>query len=175
MSWAINLGSIRSKELLGLAEYYDAVFNRIGLVKKESEFRNNKLSLILDLIRATGISDNIGTDLMSTIIDAWRLHVPEKTLIQREEELHTVQRSIKNIKSAVRTNIKCGDPMAELHLGIAVLSRLPIAPTDFHSDDAHRIYDLISQITEESLLLIEGKLNFSSKEAAFSSIRSEPA
>jgi hypothetical protein len=151
MSWEANLGSIRSKELLGLAEYYDAVFNRIGLIKKESEFRNNKLSLILDLIRATGISDNIGTDLMSMIIDAWRLHVPEKMLIQREEELHTIQRSIKNIKSAVRMNGKCGDPMAELHLSIAVLSRLPIAPTDFHSNDAPRVYGLISQITEQSL------------------------
>jgi hypothetical protein len=61
-------------------------------------------------------------------------------------------------------NVKCGDPMAELHLGIAVLSRLPIAPTDFHSNDASRVYDLIGRITEQFLSLIESKLNFSSEE-----------
>jgi hypothetical protein len=35
MSWEVNLGSIRFKELFGLTEYYDAVFNRVGLIKKE--------------------------------------------------------------------------------------------------------------------------------------------
>ncbi len=175
MSWEVNLGSIRFKELFGLTEYYDAVFNRVGLIKKEGEFRNTKLSLVLDLIGAIGVSDNLGTDLMSTIIDAWRLQVPEKTLIQREEELHTVLSSIKNINSAVRRNNECNDKMAGLHLGVAVLSRLPITPSDFQSEDAPRIYDLISQIREQSLSLIDSKLNFSSEGVALNSIRSEPA
>lgn len=170
MSWAVNLGSIRSKELFGLAEYYDAVFNRIGLIKKEGEFRSTKLSLVLDLIRAADISDTLGSDLMSTIIDAWRLQVPEKTLIQREEELHTVLKSIKSIKSVVKWSIKCGDQMHELHFSIAVLSHLPITPLDFRSDDAPRVYDLISQITERSLSLIDGTLNFSPEEVALDSV-----
>ncbi len=166
MSWAVNLGMVKSKELFGLIEYYDAVFNRIGLIKKEGEFRSNKLSLVLDLIRATDRSDNMGTDLMSTIIDAWRLHVPEKTLIQREEELYMILRNIKNIKSAVRNNIDCGNPKSELHLSVIVLSHLPITSSDFHSDDAQKVYDLIGQMAEQSLLLIEGKLDFSPKDAA---------
>ncbi len=160
MSWAVNLGSIKSVELFGLAEYYDAIFNRIGMIKKEGEFRSTKLSLVLDLIRAVNISDNLGSDLISTIIDAWRLQVPERTLIQREEELYMIQKSIKNIKSVVNRNIKCENSIHELHFGIAVLSHLPITPSDFRSDDAPRVYDLLNQITEQSLSLIEGKLNF---------------
>ncbi len=160
MSWAVNLGSIRSVELFGLAEYYDAIFNRIGMIKKESEFRSTKLSLVLDLIRAVNISDNLGSDLISTIIDAWRLQVPEKTLIQREEELHMIQKSIQNIKSVVNRNTECENSIHESHFGIVVLSHLPITPSDFRSDDAPRVYDLINQITEQSLSLIEGKLNF---------------
>lgn len=170
MSWEINLGSIKSKELFGLAEYYDAVFNRIGLVKKESEFRSNKLSLVLDLIRATSISDSLGTDLMSTIIDAWRLHVPEKKLIQREEELHAVLSSIRKIKSAIRENDKCDDGVAEMQFDVAVLSYLPITPSDFRSDDVPKVYGLISQIAGQPLSLIEGKLNFGSEDIALKSI-----
>ena len=170
MSWAANLGSIRSVELFGLAEYYDAIFNRTGLIKKEGEFRSTKLSLVLDLIRAVNISDNLGSNLMSTIIDAWRLQVPEKTLIQREDELHMVQKSIKSIKSVVKRDIECGSRVHEMHFGIAVLSHLPITPSDFRSDDAPRVYDLLSQITEQSLSLIEGKLNFSPEEIALNSV-----
>jgi hypothetical protein len=53
MAWHIKLQRNRSDELSGLIEYYDAIFNREGLIKKESDFRSNKLSLILDLIRTT--------------------------------------------------------------------------------------------------------------------------
>jgi hypothetical protein len=104
--------------------------------------------------------------LMSSIIDAWRLQVPEKALIQREDELHTVLRSINSINSAVRRINEYDNPTAGLHLGVAVLSSLPMTPSDFRPEDAPRIFDLISQVTEQSLSLIEGKLNFSSQETA---------
>jgi hypothetical protein len=170
MPWEGSLESIKSKELFGLTEYYDAVFSRVGLIIKEVEFRNTKLSLVLDLIGAVGLFNNSETDLMSTIIDAWRLQVPEKALIQREDELHTVLRSINSINSAVRRINEHDNPMARLHLGVAVLSSLPITSSDFQPEDAPRIFDLISQVTEQSLSLIEGKLNFSSQETAINSI-----
>lgn len=170
MSWDVNLGNTRYKELFGLVEYYDAIFNRIGLIKKESEFRSNKLSFVLDLIRNTGISNNLGTDLTSTIIDAWRLHVPEKTLMQREDELQTVLNSIRNIKGAVKENDKCDGRVAEMQFNAVILSYLPITPSDFQSDNAPRIYDLLSQITEQSLSLFEGRLNFISNDIALNSL-----
>ncbi len=168
MCWDISLGSNKYKELFGLVEYYDAIFNRIGLIKKESEFRSNKLSLVLDLIRAAGIADNLGTELTSTIIDAWRLHVPEKTLIQREEELRTVLGSIRSIKGAIRKGNKCDSRAIEVQFHEVILSYLPITPSDFQSDNAPRIYDLLIQITEQSLFLIESRLRFVSEDIALS-------
>ncbi len=170
MSWDVNLGSSRYKELFGLMEYYDAIFNRIGLIKKESEFRSTKLSLVLDLIRIIGISDNLGTDLTSKIIDAWRLHVPEKTLIQREDELRTVLSSIRNIKGAIRKNNKCDGRVAKMQFDAVILSYLPITPSDFLSDDAPKIYDLMSQIAEQSLSLLGDKLSLRSEDIALDPI-----
>lgn len=170
MTWGVNLGGTRYEELFGLVEYYDAIFNRFGLIKKESEFRSNKLSLVLDLIRTTGISDNLGTDLTATIIDAWRLCVPEKTLIQREEELRVVLSSIRNIKGAVRENNKCDDRVTEMQFDAMILSYLPIMPSDFQSDDASKIYDLLSLIIDQSLSLIEDGLDFISEDMALNPV-----
>lgn len=170
MTWNANLGGTRYEELFGLVEYYDAIFNRFGLIKKESEFRSNKLSLVLDLIRTTGISDDLGTDLTSTIINAWRLCVPEKTLIQREEELRGVLSSIRNIKGAARENNKCGDQVIEMQFDAIILSYLPIMASDFQSDDAPKIYDLLSLIIDQSLSLIEDRLNFISEDVALNPV-----
>ncbi len=137
---------IQSSELLGLIEYYDAIFNRKGLVKKESEFRTNKLSLILDLIRSTGLFDNHETNLISKIIDAWRLRVPEKTSNQREEELHAVLKCIRNIKNAVKHDVESYGQRSDCQLRVVILSFLPITPTDFPPDDAPEILDLLSQV-----------------------------
>jgi hypothetical protein len=171
MSWKVKLQCNRSDELFGLIEYYEAVFNREGLIKKEGEFRSNKLSLILDLIRATGISDNPETDLSSPIIEAWRLQVPEKTLVQRNDELRIILHSIENIKNGVKGIYKSKEQSIELQLGAIVFSCLPITPSDFHSEEVTKIYDLINQVWEYSLSLmddklIESNLNMLSGEAA---------
>lgn len=170
MTWNANLGGTRYEELFGMVEYYDAIFNRIGLIKKESEFRSNKLSLVLDLIRTTGISDELGTDLMSTIIDAWRLCVPEKSLIQREDELRMVLSSIRNIKGAVRENNKRDERVTEMQFDAIILSYLPIMPSDLQSDDAHKIYDFLSLIIDQSLSLIEDRLDFISENIALNPV-----
>lgn len=148
---------IQSSELMGLIEYYDAIFNRKGLVKKESEFRTNKLSLILDLIRSTGLFDNHETNLISKIIDAWRLRVPEKSSNQREEELHAVLKCIRNIKNAVKHDGESHGQRNDCQLGVVILSCLPITPTDFPPDDAPEILGLLSQVVGYSSSLIESK------------------
>jgi hypothetical protein len=181
MAWHIKVQRNRSDELSGLIEYYDAIFNREDLIKKESDFRSNKLSLILDLIRATGtsdatgISDNPGTDLSSSIINAWRLQVPEKTLIQRNDELRIILSSIENIKNGVKGIYKHKEQSIELQLSAVVFSCLPIMPTDFHSEEVAKIYDLINQVWEYTIYLIDDKLvgskiNIISGEAALDSI-----
>lgn len=158
MSGFMMVGCILSDELLGLTEYYDAVLSRSGLVKKESEFRTNKLSMILDFIRTICIPENPKKELTSAIIEAWRLQVPERSLIQREEELRKVMASICSIKNVAKWIERCKDPMNGSQLNFRVLSDLPIAPSDFRSEDVPKIYDLLSQIMDYCISITESDL-----------------
>lgn len=163
MDSSTRIECCRSDELYGLMEYYDAIFNRVGLIKKECEFRSNKLSLILDLIRATGISDssktseNMDNSLSSLIIDAWRLQIPEKTLMQRSDELRFIQSSIEGIRSRIKEIKKIDNRYIELQLCVVVLSYLPMVPSDFRLGEAPRIYEQIDQAWGNSLSLIDDR------------------
>ncbi len=147
-----------SIELFGLAEYYDAIFRRAGLVKKETEFRSFKLSLVLDFIRAIDISERLAADLASAIVTAWRLQVPEKTQKQREEELHIILDCIEKVKSEIEDGYRQGDPPAERHLDAVVLSGLPVLASDLDSNHASVVDNLMNQVSEHSLISIKGKL-----------------
>lgn len=149
----LMFGCVLSDELLGLTEYYGAVLGRKGLARRESEFRTNKLSLILDFIRTIGIPENLKTELTSAIIDAWRLQVPEKTLKQREEELKRVVGSINSIKNVAKWIEKCAGPTNASQLHFKIVSDLPIAPSDLRSEDAPRIYDLLNQVMDYCISL----------------------
>ena len=132
--------------LKGLTQYHSAVLSRAGLAKKECDFRTNKLSFILDLIREIGIPENLKAELTSAIIDAWRLQVPETNLKQRELELEKVMGSINSIRTVANWIERSASPMNPLQLDFKVLSALPLAPSDLRSEDAPRIYDLLSGI-----------------------------
>jgi hypothetical protein len=142
----MNVGCVLSNELLGLTEYYDAVLSRSGLVKKECEFRTHKLSMILDFIRSIRIPENPKIELTAAIIDAWRLQVPEKALIQREDELKEVMESIWSIKNLAKRMQRCKNQITQSQLNYKVLSGLPIALSDFRQEDAARVYDMLHQI-----------------------------
>lgn len=134
--------------LKGLTQYHSAVLSRTGLTKKECDFRTNKLSLILDLIREIGIPENLKAELTSAIIDAWRLQVPEISLEQRELELKKVMGSINCIKTIANWIERSAAPMNPLQLNFKVLSALPLAPSDFRSEEVPKIYDLLNGIME---------------------------
>jgi|WetSurMetagenome_2_1015567.scaffolds.fasta_scaffold119773_2 hypothetical protein len=134
--------------LKGLTQYHSAVLSRTGLTKKECDFRTNKLSFILDLIREIGIPENLKTELTSAIIDAWRLQVPEISLEQRELELKKVMGSINCVRTIANWIERSASPMNPMQLNFKVLSALPLAPSDLQSEDAPKIYDLLSGIME---------------------------
>ena len=134
--------------LKGLTQYHSAVLSRAGLAKKECDFRTNKLSFLLDLIMAIGIPENLKTELTSAIIDAWRLQVPETSLKQRELELEKVMGSINSIRTVANWIERCASPINPMQLNFKVLSALPLAPSDLRSEDAPRIFDLLSGIME---------------------------
>ncbi len=153
--------SIRSDNLIGLTEYYGIVLSIKGLTTKESEFRTNKLGLILDFINATNVPECLRTDLTSAIIDAWRLKVPERTLMQREEELKMIMSSIKSISYAAKCIKKCQNTAQKID--IVVLSDLPLMPSDLEPEYAPEIYSLLGQAVEYRTALADGGHDFSLK------------
>jgi hypothetical protein len=118
------------------------------MVRNESEFRNQKLSMILDFIRTTCIPEKYKTKLSSAIIKSWRLQVPEITLKQREEELKELFRCITSIKCTVKSTRKCSNPMIGTQISFEVFSDLPITYLDFFYEDVPRIFELLKQIME---------------------------
>jgi len=146
MSGIVIMGGKLSDELLGLTEYYATVLCRSGMIRNESEFRNQKLSMTLDFIRTTCIPEKHKTKLISAIIKSWRLQVPEISLKQREEELKEILRSITSIRCMAKLTKKFANPMNEEQISFEVFSELPITHSDFSFDDVPRIFDLLKQI-----------------------------
>jgi hypothetical protein len=161
MSGILMFGCTLSDELLGLAEYYDAILSRKGLSEKESEFRTNKLSMILDFIRTTCVPENFKTELSEIIIESWRLKIPEITFEQREEELKKAIDSICKIRSTAAFTKGSPHPNNGITLNLKVFSALPINHLDFLSEDFSRIYDLISQIMDYCIGSKDMNLNLS--------------
>ena len=79
-----------SNQLLCLIDYYGIVFKAKDLSKKEYEFRNNKLSLILNLIDTVKVPEDLMAELRSTIIASWRLRIPGSTREKRSGEISMV-------------------------------------------------------------------------------------
>ncbi len=145
------------EQLIGLVEYYDAILGRKDLVTSEGEFRTIKLSLTLDFIRAVGIPEDLKADLISEIIDAWRLCVPEKSLGQRKEEMDKVHSSIGSIRSTIEWARSHPSQMARLQTDIAVMFALPLMPSDLQSEDVPRVHYILSQVMDYFAVLIEGE------------------
>jgi hypothetical protein len=145
MSGNIVMGVNLLDELLGLTEYYDIILTKSGLIKNESEFRNQKLSMILDFIKTISVPEKLKTTLSSAIIKSWRLQVPEISLKQREEELKEIIRSLTDIKCMAKLTKKCTNPMNEEQISFIVISDLPITQLDFSFEDVPRIFELLKQ------------------------------
>lgn len=148
MPWTVKSESDQPNELCSLIEYYDVVLKKKGLIERESEFRTNKLGLVLDLIGAIDMPDDLRMELISTIIESWRLQIPEKTLLQREKELDMLLSSIETIKITLDYDDGSIDLSSGWRYGVMVLSNLPMAPADFRSEDVSKIYGLISKAME---------------------------
>ena len=148
VSGIVMAGCLLSDELLGLTDYYAAILGRARLINNESEFRSLKLSMILDLIRATCIPERCKTELSSAIIKSWKLHVPEMTLERREEELKEVIRSITGIRSIAELAKRSSNLRNQTKLNFKVFSDIPVTHLDFSLEDVPRIYEMLKNIME---------------------------
>jgi hypothetical protein len=132
-------------DLLGRVDYYEALFKRCDLIKREGEFRNYKLGLILDMLRTMNMPENLEARLEIAILESWRLDIPEKTLEQREDELKAVLKSIQAVKGAIKSERSVPNDEKGKGLDISVLFALPIMPSDLVPNDASRILGLLNQ------------------------------
>jgi hypothetical protein len=132
-------------DLLGLADYYEAVLGRNDMIAKESEFRSSKLSLIVDLIKTMDIPDRLMLDLTVAIIDAWTLAVPGSNSEQVSRDWRMTLQSLDEIRSSVLTAKRSSSPQAKMYLDMAVQFALPMNSSDLQTEGAARVQDLLNQ------------------------------
>lgn len=145
-------------EFIGHLEYYEAIFEREGLVTREGEFRSDKLGLTLELLRIMSIPEGLKTELMSAVIDAWRLEAPEKTFGQRKKELKMLLQSIRAVKSAAIWAKENPSPMIEQQLDVAVMFALPLTSSDLVPEDVSRVRGLLCQVMDHYAAAIDGSI-----------------
>ena len=154
---AIDLEHIAiGDKLLGLIDYYETIFKIKELSKKEYEFRNNKLSLILDLINTVKIPQDMMSELRSAIIAAWRLRIPGSTREKRSGEISMVLQSIERLRTAIKWAKEHPDPDIDWQLGVAILHSISLRRFDLIPQDIRKVQDLLDQAVEYLEIMMDG-------------------
>lgn len=149
MSEAANLSCIPvGCDLLGQVDYYGAILGKKDLISKEGEFRISKLGLIVDLIKAIDVPEDMISKLTTAIIEAWRIDAPERSLEEKAQEMSYIMRSIEAIRSTVQWCKKHPGPETARRLDIAVLFALPLMPSDLCFSEVRRVHDLLGQMVD---------------------------
>ena len=149
MSEAANLECIPlGCDLLGQVDYYGAILGKKDLITREGEFRISKLGLVVDLIKAIDVPDDMISKFTTAIIEAWRLDGTERCLKDRANEMSYIMRSIEAIRSTVQWCKKHPGPETAKRLDIAVLFALPLMPSDIYSSEVRRVHDLLGQMVD---------------------------
>lgn len=159
MSITISSEGLRAGDsLIGHLEYYEAIFERNALVTREGEFRSCKLGLTIELLKIIGIPEGLKTELISAIIDAWRMEAPEKTVEQREEELKMLLHTIKAAKGAANWAKEHESPMIRQQLDVAVMFSLPLMSSDLRSEEISKVHCLLCQVMDHYADVIDGAI-----------------
>lgn len=145
------LGSDLSNQL----EYHGAVLEKKSLIAKDGEFRISKLGLVIDLIKALKMPEEITTKLTSAIIEGWRLDTQERDLYDRKEEMSHIMSSINSIRNAIAWSKRHHDPLAERRLDIAVLFAVPLMPSDLYPEQVSKVHALLAQLMDHLACLVE--------------------
>ncbi|MDD1751240.1 MAG: hypothetical protein LUO89_15360 [Methanothrix sp.] len=140
--------SRRSERLLGLLGYYEAILERKGLVTRVGEIRSLKLGLILDLLKMVNITEDLKTNLITSVVSAWQMNSNDKLLVQGEEEIKTMRNSIAAVRKNAQMALHNCNPINLMQLDVTVMFALPLMPLDLKNDDVPKIYDLLNQIME---------------------------
>ena len=158
-------------KLLGLIDYYETIFTSIELSKKEYEFRNNKLSLVLDLINTVKIPDDMMAELRSTIIASWRLRIPGSTKEKRLVEISMVLHSIERLRTALKWATEHPGPDIGWQLDVAVLHSISLRRLDLEPKDFHKVQDILNQAVEYLEIMMDGSTVGPEPDVYFSAVK----
>jgi hypothetical protein len=159
MSIIISSEGLRTGDsLISQLEYYEAIFERKALVTREGEFRIRKLGLTVDLLKIVGIPEDLKAELISAVIEAWRLEAPEKTVDQREEELNMLLHTIKAVKNAADWAREHPSPMIRQQLDVAVMFSLPLMSSDLRPEGVPKVHCLLCQVMDYYAAVIDGSI-----------------
>lgn len=149
MSIIISSEGLRTGDnLIGHLEYYEAILERKGLTTREGEFRNCKLSLTVELLKIIGIPEDLKTELISSVIEAWRLEAPEKTAMQRDEELKMLLQRIEAVRSAAIWAKEHPSSAIWQQLDVAVMFSLPLMSSDLKPEYIPKIHSLLCEVMD---------------------------
>jgi hypothetical protein len=157
--------------LLGLIDYYETVFKCKDLYKKEYEFRNDKLALILDLINTVKIPEEMMTELRSAIIAAWRLKISGSTREKRSGEISMVLQSIERLRTAIKWANEHLGPDIGWQLDVAVLHSISLRRLDLEPKDVPKVQDLLDQAVEYLEIMMDGSIVCPEPDVYFSALR----
>lgn len=135
--------------LLGLLEYYEALLERKGLVARIGEIRSLKLGLILDLLKMVNIAEDLKSNLITSVVNAWEMNCDGKTSVYGHEEVEAIVRCIATVRKNAQMARHNFTQINLMQLDVAVMFALPLTLRDLKNEEVPTIRDLLNQILEE--------------------------
>lgn len=125
-------------KLLGIADYYEAVFTGPRIME-HGEFRSNVLGMIIEMLNVLRINEDLRRELICYITEGWRMEIVGDEAMESEmvlEKLGSVR------SAAMLDDINYG-------LEIGVLMSLPIRERDLKEDHVSHVYDVMNRILDD--------------------------
>ncbi|MCQ8902847.1 MAG: hypothetical protein NQU42_01935 [Methanothrix sp.] len=124
-------------KLLGIADYYEAVFTGPAAME-HGRFRSNVLGMIIEMLDVLRIDDDLRTELIRSITAGWKMEMVDDDAAESEMVLEMLE-SVRGI--AMR------DDMSR-SLEVGVLMSLPIREIDLKEDHVYQVYDVMNRIMD---------------------------
>ncbi|MDI9616736.1 MAG: hypothetical protein QW781_04570 [Methanothrix sp.] len=124
-------------KLMGIADYYEAVFTGPAAVE-HSRFRSSVLGMIIEMLDVLRINEDLRMELIRSITEGWRMEM----VGDEAEESEMVLEKLESVRcAAMRDDTSYG-------LEIGVLMSLPIREMDLREDHVSHVYDVMNRIME---------------------------
>jgi len=126
------------KKLLGIADYYEAVFTGPRMMK-HGEFRSSVLGMIIEMLDVLRINDDLRMELIRYITSGWRMEM----VGDEAAEAEMIIEKLNSVRSAAMHD----DMSYSLEMG--VLMSLPIREMDLEEEQVAHVYDAMNRIMDQ--------------------------